>query len=502
MSDFDAITVITMREIFLGTPSSGGLPSSSSLSSPPPLPTNTGEQYVGLSNNISSPGNTTPRLVQRDVSLARADDESIAESDLDYSEPSIEVRYFPTDDDSSDEVKVIEHKRSTPTTSSLSEFEKASTTSRQVALKIGDALTNKDAVTLRSLLAVYPSLVNARVPDMNAPPLVIAVQLGHRQLVEDLLAHPGIFLDARDSDHRNAVFVACETGNLELTRLLVRHGANLQSYCKNATPLSAACFGNHPELVSYILTKTPRHLVDFCPPAGNTALIKSVVCANLDAVRQLINYGADPNRRGMSAMTPLHHAAEHGQIAITKLLIRHGAIQSKSTFGYPLDLACRSGCVAMAELLLTVPPASNEWQGCALAAAIEANHPDLLPCLLAHGVSANALLSNKTSALMIAADLGNIEAVDALITRGANTAYLTPAGHSALSKAIEKRRSRNLILMLLAAMPDKIVLDRRLALKLIRRAKRRQDYRIVNELARKQFVDRFGSAYELRILLN
>jgi hypothetical protein len=103
---------------------------------------------------------------------------------------------------------------------------------------------------------------------------------------------------------------------------------------------------------------------------------------------------------------------------------------------------------------------------------------------------------------MIAADLGNIEAVDALITRGANTAYLTPAGHSALSKAIEKRRSRNLILMLLAAMPDKIVLDRRLALKLIRRAKRRQDYRIVNELARKQFLDRFGSAYELRILLN
>lgn len=156
----------------------------------------------------------------------------------------------------------------------------------------------------------------------------------------------------------------------------------------------------------------------------------------------------------------------------------------------------------MAELLLTVPPASNEWQGYALAAAIETNHPGLLPYLLAHGVSADTLLPNKTSALMIAADLGNIEAVDLLMTRGADITYLTPAGHSALSKAIEKRRSRNLILMLLAAMPDNIVLDRRLALKLIRRAKRRQDYRIVNELAKKQFIDRFGNAYELRGLLN
>lgn len=487
-------------EIFLGTPSSGGLPSSSARSLPPLLPTSTGEQHAALPNS-SLPGTTTPRVFQREATVPLADNND-AESYLDNSEPNIEVRHFPTDDDASDEVKVIEHHRPRPTTSSSSDTDKADEPSHDVVHQIGDALTRKDKITLRSLLSLYPSLINARIPGMDAPPLIIAVQLGHQQILEDLLAIPGIYLDARDSYHRNAVFVACESGNLDLTRLLVAHGANLHSHCKNSTPLIAACQGDHPELVSYLLKKTPRQLVDFCPPAGNTALVKSVVCANIDAVRQLINHGADPNRRSMSAMTPLHHAAEHGKIAIAKLLIRHGAVQSKSTFGYPLDLACRSGCVAMAELLLTVPPASNEWQGYALAAAIETNHPGLLPCLLAHGVSADTLLPNKTSALMIAADLGNIEAVDLLMTRGADITYLTPAGHSALSKAIEKRRSRNLILMLLAAMPDNIVLDRRLALKLIRRAKRRQDYRIVNELAKKQFIDRFGNAYELRGLLN
>jgi hypothetical protein len=68
--------------------------------------------------------------------------------------------------------------------------------------------------------------------------------------------------------------------------------------------------------------------------------------------------------------------------------------------------------------------------------------------------------------------------------------------------AIKEKRSRNLILLLLSALPDTLVLDQRLAAQLIRRAKRRQDYRILNELAIKKFEDRSGNAYDIRGLLH
>lgn len=431
-------------------------------------------------------------------------DEAGTASETENSEPRVHVRYFPDHSESGEEVRVIEHypASSAAASSASASTETAHTRPDLIGHQIKTALLSKDRDGLRRLFQANPALVNAPLPELNSPPLVVAVWTGQREIVEELLAVPGIHVDARDSEHRHALQAACEAGKLELARLLVAHGANLNTYCNTSTPLIAACRSFNPALLGYVLKKTPRQLIDFRTPGGNTALVNAVACGNLHAVGKLIAHGADPNSPGRSAMTPLHYAAEHGQLAIAKLLIRHGAIARKSTFGYPLDMACRAGFMDMIDLLIAVPPASREWQGCVLQTAIEVRRPALLEWLLAHGVSANAMLPNQSTALMVAIDHADDEAAALLLTRGADATWLTPSRQSALSKAIERRRSRDLILLLLSAMPVMVVLDQEIARRLVRRAKRRQDYRILNELATRQFADRFGNVYELRGLLN
>lgn len=484
----------------MGTPSSGTSFSPSLLPSSSAPPTTTEDQNYVLQHSTAT--GLEPQVLQH-APASPVFKEAGTESEIENSEPRFEVRHFPDHSESGEEVRVIEHyPASYAATSSASESkDTAHTRLNLIGQQIKTALLSKDRDSLRRLFKANPALINAQVAELNSPPLVIAVQIGQRDIVEELLAVPGIHVDARDSEHRNAIHAACEAGNLGLVRLLVAHGANLNSHCKKSTPLIAACLSFNPELLGYVLKKTPRQLIDFRAPGGNTALANSVANGNINAVGMLIAHGADPDSLGTSAMTPLHYAAEHGQIAIAKLLIRHGAVARKSTFGYPLDIACRSGCMEMIELLIAIPPASKEWQGCALQTAIEIHRPDLLEWLLANGVSANAMLPNQTTALMVAIDHADDDAATLLVTRGAGITWLTPSRQSALSKSIEKRRSRDLILMLLSAMPVKVVLDRNLALQLVRRAQRRQDYRILNELATRQFEDRYGRAYELRGLL-
>ncbi len=481
----------------MGIPSSGAPSSSSQLPSSPVPPTTTGDQNYILQHSTAT--GLEPQVLQH-APASPVFDESDTESVTEDSEPRFQLRHFPDSSESGEEVRVIEHYpaslAATASTSALTDT--AYARPDQIGQQIKEALLGKDRGSLSRLFKASPDLVNAHLPELNSPPLVIAVRIGQRDIVEALLAVPGIHVDARDSEHRNAVHAACEAGNLALVRLLVAHGANLHTHCKKSTPLIAACISFNPEVLGYVLKKTPRQLIDFRAPGGNTALVNSVVFGNIKAVGKLIARGADPDGLGTSAMTPLHYAAEHGHVAIAKLLIRHGAVARKSTFGYPLDIACRAGYMEMVELLITHPPASKEWHGCALQTAIELRRPALLDCLLANGVSANAVLPNETTALMVAINHADDDATRLLIARGADVAWLTPSRQSTLSKAIEKRRSRDLILSLLSAMPLKVVLDKHLALGLLRRAKRRQDYRILNELAMRRFEDRYGNSFELR----
>lgn len=62
---------------------------------------------------------------------------------------------------------------------------------------------------------------------------------------------------------------------------------------------------------------------------GDTPLKVAVVRQDVDAIRDLLAVGADPNVPGEDDYTPLHHAAGGESQEIVRLLLEHGASTSR-----------------------------------------------------------------------------------------------------------------------------------------------------------------------------
>lgn len=88
-------------------------------------------------------------------------------------------------------------------------------------------------------------------------------------------------------------------------------------------------------------------------PASATDLIDAVRARNVGGVVQLVDSGADPNKRS-SYIGPLHEAARIGSVEITTILIKGGADVELSGFGgvRPLHSAALAGHAKVVSVLL------------------------------------------------------------------------------------------------------------------------------------------------------
>ena len=128
---------------------------------------------------------------------------------------------------------------------------------------------------------------------MRGPLLLRAASMGSPRAVEVLL-RLGADPDAADQHGRTALHIAAEEGNVELARLLVYHGANLNALDKNIL---------------------------------STPLVWAVVHGRRDVAKLLLESGADPNTTG-----PMGSALENaaGDAEMTELLVTHGARPMRS----------------------------------------------------------------------------------------------------------------------------------------------------------------------------
>jgi serine/threonine-protein phosphatase 6 regulatory ankyrin repeat subunit B len=179
---------------------------------------------------------------------------------------------------------------------------------------------------------------------------------------------------------RNALHVACESGSIELVKIVLSAGANVNSRRDDGqgiTTLQNAVrsFSCSFEIIQMLLIKGAdvnigpdgylaihyaimksgdkkeslrilklliEHKANINPDIKeNSPLIHSILHRRPDMLEVLLKNGADPNKTGKKSKSPLHYAVENRDIEAVKLLKANGAkVTVKNNEGQtPLDYA-------------------------------------------------------------------------------------------------------------------------------------------------------------------
>jgi ankyrin repeat protein len=155
---------------------------------------------------------------------------------------------------------------------------------------------------------------------------------------------------------------------------------------------------------------------------------------DMDAVRSLLQRGADVNASGRDGSTALHWVVRVDDVATAGLLIRNGAsVTAANQYGAtPLYLACSNGNAAMIRLLLDAGADANSVDPTgetALMTAIRAGKLDAVKALLDRGAGVDARdPAFQQTPLMFAVRENHPDIIQLLIDRGADVNAKTRTG--------------------------------------------------------------------------
>jgi uncharacterized protein len=229
-----------------------------------------------------------------------------------------------------------------------------------------------------------------------------------------LLAQPSV---------QTQFYEALSKHDVALVRQLLNEGANVnQCPDKSFCPLWAAAYERQPELVAVLLEHNPSR------PQINEALLAAAISeAHLaDGVaartaEMLLRAGADPNfhSEGEEHATAIHLAAMGGEVDLVKVLLQHGGDVNLRDFADATPLMIAAGYECSAD-----------------------NPCPVVALLIAHGASLNAQDADGNTALMNAAEDGNITAGRLLLDHGADPTMKNKKGQTALDLSRSRQREK------------------------------------------------------------
>jgi len=244
---------------------------------------------------------------------------------------------------------------------------------------------------IERLLHAYPEDVNA-LGGYHGTPLLAALYHGYQSIALCILER-GADVEPRGGLGQTALYVASGRGYDEVVRSLIDRNADLDAQCDdkddwlevNWTPLHVASKNGMLETAKVLLRhgaginsqdnfgRSPLHIasrhqsndfalllldqganIDVLDTWGRTALHEASSKGQVTVVKLLLEYGANVDVPSKLGWTPLHSAAIGGDVGTVQLLLEHGAYASSRSGDLytPLHWAALHGHLHVVEALL------------------------------------------------------------------------------------------------------------------------------------------------------
>ncbi|KAE9380875.1 ankyrin, partial [Stipitochalara longipes BDJ] len=205
-------------------------------------------------------------------------------------------------------------------------------------------------------------------------PIHLAVSYDHVEVVRLLAeAHEknNVSLDRFDGQQRSPLHLAATMGQIDIARLLVKHGAtpDILDY-DDATPLLLACHGGHEAVAAFLVGKgadvdIPNDKKIY-PSTGTTPLLAAAQLGSVSIMKALKSLKASWTAKDDEGRSALHLAVESpkaGHYVIVKYLVNDGELppDAKDVAGQTaLSLAAEGGHLEIVKFLAQQTPSGVE----------------------------------------------------------------------------------------------------------------------------------------------
>jgi ankyrin repeat protein len=264
---------------------------------------------------------------------------------------------------------------------------------------------------------VVEQLLDRGVPPDTGPETnsVFVATLNRDTPTLKLLLEFGANPDAPDKYGNTPLRVSCDCRE-EQARLLLEWGADPNISTPDWTALPWACDSKQEKIVSLLLQYSADP--DLCSKNGETGLV--YVCNRSfgpNMVREMLDWGADPNKKNARGVTPLEGACNTNQPEVVKLLVdRHADPNLVGTHLLLKGNVARPECL---RVLLDAGADVTRYKGLMELATWE-NSIESVELLLSAGVDPNEKHQDRYSPLTTAIRDKRADIFDLLIKKGAD----------------------------------------------------------------------------------
>ncbi|MCD4783719.1 MAG: ankyrin repeat domain-containing protein [Candidatus Eremiobacteraeota bacterium] len=155
-----------------------------------------------------------------------------------------------------------------------------------------------------------------------------AVIYGNTEVASHLVNLEPKLVHAKDKDGWTPLYVAISWGEIEMVKLLIDNGADVNAKNKGITPLHGAAIGGKTDSVM-LLIDNGADVNAKDKKYGSTPLYDAAINSNLEIAKILLDNGANVNARDKDGQTLLSRVKNNtdntDNTDVIKLLCRHGA---------------------------------------------------------------------------------------------------------------------------------------------------------------------------------